>query len=283
MAGVRHAVAPPVPHVERVDAVVRVAGAVQVAVPLVLGELLLVAGLDLDRVGRVGEHLLEEVDVARVVNGVEVPVRRVGHDDDPALTHQRLAAVEVEVVAEPGAHHEDRVHDRVDVVRADVGQAGGDDVRLAVDEHGLLRGDVLERDLVDRAAFTAIQAGLRPLRPSARRAFFHSWRSPYELTSVQAGEVEAVHELTTEHVYQQQLVPVEGQTDVLTMGLPYICPYNVNSVMNPILVMCLGLGYFFNMYRGRPPVREGGVVIMSHPTTTTRPRCESPWQPQYHM
>jgi hypothetical protein len=50
------------------------------------------------------------------------------------------------------------------------------------------------------------------------------------------------------------------------MGLPYICPYNVNSIMNPILVMCLGLGYFFNLYRGRPLVREGGVLIMSHPT-----------------
>ena len=36
--------------------------------------------------------------------------------------------------------------------------------------------------------------------------------------------------------------------------------------MNPILVMCLGLGYFFNMYRGKPLVREGGVLIMSHPT-----------------
>jgi hypothetical protein len=36
--------------------------------------------------------------------------------------------------------------------------------------------------------------------------------------------------------------------------------------MNPILVMCLGLGYFFNLYRGRPLVREGGVLIMSHPT-----------------
>jgi len=50
------------------------------------------------------------------------------------------------------------------------------------------------------------------------------------------------------------------------MGLPYICPYNVNSVMNPILVACLGLGYFFNLYRGRPLVREGGVLILSHPT-----------------
>ena len=86
------------------------------------------------------------------------------------------------------------------------------------------------------------------------------------MTSVQAGEVEAVHEVTTANVYEQHLVPVEGQTDILTMGLPYICPYNVNSIMNPILVMCLGLGYFFNLYRGRPLVREGGVLIMSHPT-----------------
>ncbi len=50
------------------------------------------------------------------------------------------------------------------------------------------------------------------------------------------------------------------------MGIPYICPYNVHSIMNPILVMCTGLGYFFNLYRGKPLVREGGVVIMTHPT-----------------
>ena len=42
------------------------------------------------------------------------------------------------------------------------------------------------------------------------------------------------------------------------MGLPYICPYNVNSVMNPILVACLGLGYFSSLYRGKPLVREAG-------------------------
>ena len=59
---------------------------------------------------------------------------------------------------------------------------------------------------------------------------------------------------------------VEGQTDILTMGLPYISPYNVNSILNPILVACLGLGYLFNMYRGKPLVREGGVLIMTHPT-----------------
>ncbi len=118
----------------------------------------------------------------------------------------------------------------------------------------------------DRALFMAMQAGLGRMSKRARRQVFAQWRAPYELTSVQAGEVEAVHEQTTENVMRQQLVPVEGQTDVLTMGLPYICPYNVNSIMNPVLVACLGLGYFFNLYRGRPLVREGGVLIMSHPT-----------------
>jgi hypothetical protein len=72
---------------------------------------------------------------------------------------------------------------------------------------------------------------------------------------------------------QQYIVPVEGQTDILTMGIPFICPYNPEGVMNPILVMCMGLGYMFNMYRGKPLVREGGVLIMTHPTYRTSTRC----------
>jgi hypothetical protein len=118
----------------------------------------------------------------------------------------------------------------------------------------------------DRATFVASSKALRRTPARAARQIFPSILAPRQLTSVQAGEVEAVHRQTTENVYRQQLVHVDGQTDVLTMGLPFICPYNVNSVMNPILVMCLGLGYFFNLYRGRPLVREGGVLIMSHPT-----------------
>jgi lactate racemase len=119
----------------------------------------------------------------------------------------------------------------------------------------------------DRATFVAMKAGLDRLPLKARRSIFQAWRAPYGVTSVQAGEVDAVHESTVDNVYRQQLVAVDGQADVLTMGLPYLCPYNVNSVMNPVLVACLGLGYFFNYYRGRPLVREGGVVVMSHPTT----------------
>ena len=118
----------------------------------------------------------------------------------------------------------------------------------------------------DRLSYLGVSKALDRTPPKLARQIFQSIKAPHRMTSVQAGEVEAVHALTTENVWKQQGVAVEGQTDIVTMGLPYISPYNVNSILNPILVACLGLGYFFNLYRGKPLVREGGVVIMSHPT-----------------
>jgi hypothetical protein len=133
-------------------------------------------------------------------------------------------------------------------------------------QFGFLQKREWEWSALDRAAYVATAKTLDRVPNKIARDIFHSIKSPHRMSSVQAGEVEAVHAVTTSHVHEQQLVTVEGQSDILTMGLPYICPYNVNSVMNPILVACLGLGYFFNLYRGKPLVREGGVVIMSHPT-----------------
>ncbi len=134
------------------------------------------------------------------------------------------------------------------------------------DQFSFLMKREWEWTLRDRAAFLATSSALERTPPSIARRIFHSIKAPYGLTSVQAGEVEAVHRSTIENVLRQQRVEVEGQTDVLLMGIPYLCPYNVDSIMNPILVACMGLGYFFNMYLGRPLVRRGGVVIMSHPT-----------------
>jgi lactate racemase len=133
-------------------------------------------------------------------------------------------------------------------------------------QFGYLQRREWEWTLRDRAAFHATRATLARTPAPLARQVFQSIRSPHQIVSVQAGEVEAVHDQALGHLHRQQLVHVAGQTDIVTMGLPYICPYNVNSIMNPLLVACLGLGYFFNLYRGRPVVREGGVAILSHPT-----------------
>jgi hypothetical protein len=133
-------------------------------------------------------------------------------------------------------------------------------------QFGFLQRREWEWSLRDRAMYVAAAAALDRTPPRVARQVFHSIRAPHALVSVQAGEVEAVHAVTTANIWRQQGVEIQGQTDILTMGLPYICPYNVNSIMNPILVACLGLGYFFNLYRGKPLVRRGGVVILHHPT-----------------
>ena len=117
----------------------------------------------------------------------------------------------------------------------------------------------------DRAAARAFIHGMDALPPARARELLHRTRSPYALTGVFAGETEAAHARTLDSVYRQHAVPVTGQSDVLTCGVPYIGPYNVNSIMNPILVYCMALGYFFNMYRGLPLVRRGGVLILTHP------------------
>ena len=108
------------------------------------------------------------------------------------------------------------------------------------------------RNAKDRATYLAATKSLKHMPNCAKRKMFHSIEAPYATTSVQAGLTPAVHEVTLEHVYRQHLVEVEGQTDILTMGIPFISPYNPEGLMNPILVTCMGLGYLFNMYRNKP-------------------------------
>jgi len=132
-------------------------------------------------------------------------------------------------------------------------------------QYGFLTKREWEWSLRDQATFLAAKRGIDMMPAKARRKLFQSMEAPYGVTGISAGSVAPVHDATLERVHRQQLVEVDGQSDVLVLGLPYLCPYNVNSVMNPILAACLGLGYFFNMYVGQPLVRQGGAVILNHP------------------
>jgi hypothetical protein len=133
------------------------------------------------------------------------------------------------------------------------------------DPFGFMNRREWEWSLRDQASYLTSKRANDAAPARVRREVFRRIVSPYGVTGVNAGETEAVHQLTLDAVHRQQLVEVNGQADVMVVGLPYICPYNVNSIMNPILVQCLGLGYFFNMYVGKPVVRPGGVMILHHP------------------
>ncbi len=132
-------------------------------------------------------------------------------------------------------------------------------------ELGFLNKREWEWSAYDQALMIGARRGNEIAPPRIRREVFRRITADYGVTGVNAGDTDAVHERTLANLHRQQMVEVNGQSDVVVFGLPYIGPYNVNSVMNPILVHCLGLGYFFNLYRNKPLVRRGGVVIMFHP------------------
>ena len=85
------------------------------------------------------------------------------------------------------------------------------------------------------------------------------------MIAAHAGATLPTHQKTLAYCYQQYGVPLDGQTDAVVYGIPFISPYNVNSILNPLLVQVLALGYFHNMYRGMPVVKKNGVLILTHP------------------
>ncbi len=117
----------------------------------------------------------------------------------------------------------------------------------------------------DRLKFQAMRFALSKLPRAAARKVLNSVPAPYDVTGVYAGATEPTHQKTLETSWKQYVVPVEGQSDIVIFPIPFISPYSVNSILNPLLVQVMGLGYFYNLNRGVPLVKKGGVLILLHP------------------
>jgi lactate racemase len=127
----------------------------------------------------------------------------------------------------------------------------------------------------DWALFNLTKATLEKLPRPAKRKMFFQIPANYKMIACYAGKTDPVHEQILKHCFDQYAVPVKGQCDILITGIAYVSPYNVNSILNPILVQVMGPGYFFNMYRNKPVVKKGGVMILTHP-------CYDEFDPAFH-
>jgi hypothetical protein len=128
---------------------------------------------------------------------------------------------------------------------------------------------------VDRLKFEAMRWTLNKMPAAAKRQLFHAIPAQYQLVSCMAGKTEPVHRAIVQKNFEQYFVSLRGQADVLICPVPFISPYNVNSILNPLLVQVMGLGYFHNFYRGKPILRKGGVLILCHP-------CYDSFDHQHH-
>src|SRR5258705_13328517 len=73
---------------------------------------------------------------------------------------------------------------------------------------GFLNKREWEWSTYDQGLMLAAKKGNDLAPPRVRREFFRRIEAPYKLTGIQAGEVEAVHDLTLANVPKQQLVEV---------------------------------------------------------------------------
>lgn len=119
--------------------------------------------------------------------------------------------------------------------------------------------------VVDKAMFRTTKYALSRLSRPAKRRILFAIPAPYEPIAIHAGATLRTHEKSLAYCYAQYCSPLEGQSDVVVYGIPFISPYNVNSIMNPLLVQVMALGYFHNMYRHMPVVKKNGVLIITHP------------------
>jgi hypothetical protein len=147
--------------------------------------------------------------------------------------------------------------------------------RMFGDQLAFLGRNEDEFSEMDRLKFEAMRWSLSKLPAAAKRKIFHGVPSPYQLIGVAAGKTEPVHKEILKKNEEQYYVKLRGQSDIVICGVPFISPYNVNSVLNPLLVQVMGLGYFHNFYRGKPVLRKGGVLILCHP-------CYDTFDPVHH-
>ena len=117
----------------------------------------------------------------------------------------------------------------------------------------------------DQLMFDTSRFALSKMSRPLKRKILFGVPAPYSMIACHAGAMQPVHDKTLAYCYSQYCVPIQGQTDVVVQGIPFIMPYNVNSIMNPLLVQTMALGYFHNMYRGMPVVKKNGVSIITHP------------------
>src|SRR5918998_1257524 len=117
----------------------------------------------------------------------------------------------------------------------------------------------------ERMKYEAVRFTMSKMPRAARLKLFNSLQSDYEMIACEAGRTDPVHDRIIEKSMQQYVVPIEGQCDILICPVPEISPYNVYSVLNPLLVQVMALGYHFNMYRGKPLLKKGGTLILHHP------------------
>lgn len=102
---------------------------------------------------------------------------------------------------------------------------------------------------------------------------------PQKFAAIDAGLIRPVREMHLDMLISELVTDVEGQTDVLLMGMGDGDSYSRLSVFNPIHCRNKALSGLFNAYHDNPLVRKGGIFIVANPF---EPKFSLLNHPSYH-
>jgi lactate racemase len=88
---------------------------------------------------------------------------------------------------------------------------------------------------------------------------------PQKFAAIDAGLITPVREMHLDMLVSELVTDVEGQTDVLLVGMSDGDGYSRLSVFNPIHCRNKALSALFNAYHDNPLVRKGGIFIVANP------------------
>ncbi|SNQ49951.1 Transcriptional regulator (fragment) [Frankia canadensis] len=135
-----------------------------------------------------------------------------------------------------------------------------------------------EWSLPDQAMAYGVGRGLDLLGGRGRRRALRDLSADYAITSVGAGDPELVCAAAWAQVDGQQRVEVDGQADVVVVGLGPFGPFHGSGPGDAVLAAHGALGDVFTRHAGRPVVRENGAMIVYHPMAA---RFSQLHQPSY--
>jgi hypothetical protein len=102
---------------------------------------------------------------------------------------------------------------------------------------------------------------------------------PQKFAAIDAGLIRPVREMHIDMLLSELVGDVEGQTDVLLLGMSDGDSYSRLSVFNPIHCRNKALSGLFNAYHENPLVRKGGIFIVANPF---EPKFSLLNHPSYH-
>jgi lactate racemase-like protein len=103
--------------------------------------------------------------------------------------------------------------------------------------------------------------------------------TPQRFAAIDAGRITPVREMHLDLLVSQLVTDVEGQTDVLLVGMPDGDGYSRLSVFNPIHCRNRALSGLFGAYHDHPLVRKDGILIVANPF---EPKWSLLNHPSYH-